>query len=173
MIELNFTPFPELSTPRLELRELSLNDAEEIFLLRSDKTVNAFIDRKPAASIDDARQFINLIISNQNNNQSVMWTITLKDDPKLIGTIVCYHIEKENDKAEIGYELLPSYHGQGIMHEALLKVIDFGFKTLGLKIIEADVRTDNLASIKLLDRCGFAKVGVGYDGYIIYELRSL
>jgi ribosomal-protein-alanine N-acetyltransferase len=172
MPDLNFTPFPELTTPRLELRELSLNDAEEIFLLRSERIVNAFIDRKPAITIDDARQFINLIINNQKNNQSAMWAITLKDDPKLIGTIVCRNIVKEDDKAEIGYELLPPYHGQGIMQETLLKVIGFCFKTLGLKIIDAHVRNDNHPSIKLLEKCGFVKKAIADGGYLIYELRS-
>jgi ribosomal-protein-alanine N-acetyltransferase len=173
MLELNFTPFPGLSTPRLVLRELSLDDAEQIFLIRSNATVNAFIDRKPAASIDDARTFIKNILANQNNGEGLMWAITLKGDPKLIGTIVYYHIVKENDKAEIGYELLPTYHGQGIMQEALLKVINFGFENLGLKIIEADTRADNLSSIKLLERCGFAKAGVGDGGYVIYRLASV
>ncbi|MDB5022424.1 MAG: hypothetical protein JWP78_179 [Mucilaginibacter sp.] len=39
MPELNLTPFPELITPRLFLRELRTEDAEEIFLLRSDEKV--------------------------------------------------------------------------------------------------------------------------------------
>jgi RimJ/RimL family protein N-acetyltransferase len=53
MLELNFTPFPVLSTERLELRKITTTDAEAIFFLRSDKRVLQFIDREPANSVDE------------------------------------------------------------------------------------------------------------------------
>jgi ribosomal-protein-alanine N-acetyltransferase len=171
MIEINLSPFPELSTPRLLLRQLNQDDAGEIFQLRSDEKANALIDRKTATSIDEARQFIDRIMIFENNNESVMWVITLKDNPKLIGTIVLWHIIKEKDQAEIGYELLPEYRGQGIMKEALSAVIEFGFKTLGLKTIVADSKAINLPSVKLLEKCGFVKVDETGNGYLIYELN--
>jgi len=170
MNELDLTSFPELSTERLLLRELRMEDVEEIYLLRSDESVNVLIDRVTATSIADAYSFINKIISAQNNNESVMWVIALKDDPKLIGTICYWNIVKEKDEAEVGYELLPPYHGKGIMHEALKKVIKYGFDILKLKKIIADSKDINLNSIKLLEKCGFVKVGITGYGYLIYEL---
>jgi ribosomal-protein-alanine N-acetyltransferase len=172
MLRLNLIPFPELTTSRLLLRELRIEDVEEVFLLRSDEKVSALIDRLIATSIDDARQFINKIIAAQNNNESMMWAITLKDNPKLIGSITYWNIVKEKDEAEVGYELLPQYRGQGIMQEALLKVIEFGFKTLGLKSIFADPKAINERSVKLLEKCGFVKKDVTDNGYVIYELKA-
>lgn len=169
---MNFPPFTNLTTERLLLRELRLTDAHEIFLLRSNKEVNELIDRVTATSIDEAHQFINMIISNQLNNKSFMWVITLKDDPKLIGTIVYWNIVKEKDQAEIGYEMLPQYHGKGIMQEAVLKVIDFGFKTLGLKTIMAEPKSTNQPSVKLLEKCGFVKTSKTEYGYLMYQLDS-
>jgi ribosomal-protein-alanine N-acetyltransferase len=169
---MNFPSFTDLKTERLLLRQLQPQDVEEIFQLRSDKKVNAFLDRAIATSIDDARQFINMIIAAQNNNKSMMWAITLKGNPKLIGTIVYWNIVKEKDEAEVGYELLPQYHGQGIMHEALLKVIEFGFETVGLKSIVADPKAINERSVKLLEKCGFVKKVEAEDGYLIYDLRA-
>jgi ribosomal-protein-alanine N-acetyltransferase len=169
---MNFPPFTNLTTERLLLRELRLTDAHEIFLLRSNKEVNELIDRVTATSIDEAHQFINMIISNQLDNKSFMWVITLKDEPKLIGTIVYWNIVKDKDQAEIGYEMLPQYHGKGIMQEALLKVIDFGFKTLGLKTIVAEPKSNNQPSLKLLEKCGFVKTDETEYGYLIYQLES-
>lgn len=168
---MNFPPFTDLTTKRLLLRELQPDDAEEIFQLRSDEKVNALIDRKTATSIDEAYQFINNIANAQNKNEGIMWVITLKDSPKLIGTIVYWNIIKEKDQAEIGYELLPQYYRKGIMQEALLKVIDFGFETLGLKSIMADPKAINLPSVRLLEKCGFMKKGETGEEYLIYELR--
>lgn len=172
MLKLNLTPFPELITPRLFLRELRMEDAGEIFLLRSDEKVNEFVDRATATSIDDARQFISKIITNQNNGESLMWAITLKNEPKLIGTIVYWNIIKEKDEAEVGYELLPQWHGKGIMQETLSKVIEFGFETLGLKTIVADPKTGNQRSVNLLEKCGFIKKDITDNGYLIYEIGA-
>lgn len=173
MLQLNLTTVPKLSTSRLLLRELSLADAEEIFQLRADKQVNELIDRTTATSIADARQFIHKIIGNQSNNEGIMWAITLKDAPKLIGTIVYWNFDKEKDKAEVGYELLPAYHGKGIMQEALSKVIAYGFQTLKLKTIVAESKAVNKPSVKLLEKCGFVKMGTINNGYLIYELKSI
>src|SRR5437868_13096004 len=121
MLNLNFTPFPNLITERLFLRQLKIEDANEIFTLRSSDEVNRFLDRPKATTIDEARQFINKINDGINKNESVYWAITFKNDSKLIGTICYWNISKENDRAEIGYELQPRYQGKGIMQEAILK----------------------------------------------------
>jgi ribosomal-protein-alanine N-acetyltransferase len=157
MENLNFTPFPDLKTERLHLRQLKKEDANEIFVLRSDESVNEFIDRQKAKTIEDALQHIDKVNSGINNNESILWAITLKDDPVLIGTICLWNIVKEKDCAEIGYELLPQFQGMGIMQEALSKVLAYGFENLKFKTIEAWLNTDNLRSIKLLEKNNFTR----------------
>ena len=165
--------FHTLNTERLFLREIRLNDAEEIFRLRADERVNALIDRQTAISVDDATAFIQKILANSANNEGVMWVITLIGNPQLIGTITYWHIEWENNKAEIGYEMLPEYQGQGIMTEALKKVIEFGFSGLGFKTIMADPKAINTRSVKLLEKLGFEKTGEIENGYLIYSLSII
>jgi len=172
MVAINLNPFPKLITTRLFLRQLQFSDANEIFQLRSDDSVNAFIGRQKAASVDDATAFINKIIAIQNNGEGLMWAITLKDDPKLIGTIGIWNIVKEKAEAEIGYELLPQYQGKGIMQEALKTAIKFGFETLKLKKFVAESRVDNLRSVSLLAKCGFTKTGEINGDYLSYELSN-
>src|ERR1700761_9061552 len=99
MRELNLYPFPELTTSRLLLRELQMSDAEEIFLLRSDARVNEYVERPRATSIEDARNYIDRIKTNQNTGEGIAWAITLKDHPKLIGVIVLWNFIKEKDEA--------------------------------------------------------------------------
>ncbi len=57
MLNLNFKPFPEITTERLLLRKMTKQDAEEMFFLRSDENVMKYIDRPRAASMQDARGF--------------------------------------------------------------------------------------------------------------------
>jgi len=151
----NFTPFPILTTERLTLRQLEINDEQEIFTLRSDSEINKYLDRKKANTIDDARNFINSIHEYSTKNEAVYWAITFSDKKSLVGTICLYGFSDENDTCEIGYELLINFQGQGIMTEALEKVIDFAFHTIKVQKIEAFFHKDNQGSIKLLEKFSF------------------
>jgi RimJ/RimL family protein N-acetyltransferase len=155
MLNRTFTPFPILKTGRLTLRQLAIHDEQEIFTLRSDNEINKYLDRKRAKTIDDARSFINKIGENINKNDSVYWAITFSDKNILIGTICLFGFSDENDKCEIGYELLTNFQGQGIMRDPLKKVIDYAFNTIKVKKIEAFFRRDNQSSIKLLEKFSF------------------
>ena len=157
MLNLNFTPFPELSTERLVLRQLEKTDADDIFSLRSNEDVNKYLDRPKAISVDDAVQFIHKINDGINKNEWLYWAINLKESNKLIGTICLWNIEPEKVMAETGYELFPEFQGRGIMQEALLKVIEFGFENLQLNKITAFPDADNKKSIQLLEKNTFKR----------------
>ncbi len=151
MLNKAFTPFPILTTEGLTLRQLAINDEQEIFTLRSDSEINKYLDRQISNTIDDARNFINKIIKSD----SLYWAITLSDRNILVGTICLFGFSDENYKCEIGYELLTNFQGQGIMKEAVEKVIDYAFNTIKVKKIEASLHRDNLSSIKLLEKFSF------------------
>lgn len=150
-----FTQFPVLKTERLILRQLQSSDDKEIFAMRSNENVNKYLDRKPARSIDDARNFIHAINENIQRNDSVYWAITLKDVDKLMGTICLFEFSEDRSKAEIGYELLPDFQGKGFMEEAASAVIHVGFYHIGLQSIEACTHPENQHSTKLLKKLNF------------------
>jgi len=52
---------------------------------------------------------------------------------------------------------MPEYQGEGIMNEALVNVLEFGFKSLSLASIDAYTYKDNISSTKLLKKNGFEK----------------
>ncbi|WP_239001346.1 GNAT family N-acetyltransferase [Elizabethkingia anophelis] len=78
--------------------------------------------------------------------------------------------------AEVGYDLKPLYHGKGIMSEALVAVIEFGFSTLGLDKIEAFTSRYNEASKSLLLKHNFILNPERTDednlDNLIFELRN-
>jgi [ribosomal protein S5]-alanine N-acetyltransferase len=156
MLNRSFTPFPILTTERLTLRQLLINDEQEIFTLRSDSEINKYLNRQVSNTIDDARNFINKVNENINKNDSLYWAITLSDRNILAGTICLFGFSDENNKCEIGYELLTNFQGQGIMKEAAQKVIDYAFNTIQVQKIEAFLHRDNQRSIKLLEKLSFS-----------------
>ncbi len=157
MINKAVSAFPTLTTKRLTLRQPLESDLQEIFLLRSNSMVNKYLGRQPSETIDEALNFIKNVNKNFNNNDGCYWAITYTDNKKLIGTICLFNFSDELKMCEIGYELLPDYQRQGIMHEALEKITEFTFQTLGYKTIDAVTHKDNQRSTRLLQKFHFAK----------------
>ncbi len=164
-----FVPFPELQTERLTLRQLAATDNNDVFALRSNRSVNKYLDRKASETIDDASAFIQAINANVQNNNSLYWAIALNITNHLIGTICLFNFSTDRSQAEIGYELLPDYQGNGIMHEALSKVLDFATHKIGLHIIEAYTHQKNISSTRLLEKLKFKEVDTDGDCKI-YQL---
>jgi ribosomal-protein-alanine N-acetyltransferase len=167
----SFIPFPLLVTDRLVLRQLKMEDDQEIFFLRSDETVNKYLVSPIAKSIRDAQDFIQKINSGVANSEWIYWGLTLKYSNKLIGTICIWNIEREEYKAEIGYVLHPDQQGRGLMQEAVATVIEYGFQQMKLQCLDAVVHPDNKRSILLLERNGFVYHSVSAEE-VVYLLNN-
>lgn len=152
---MTFIPFPKLRTNRLHLRQLKESDANEILFLRSDTTVNTFVERPNTNTIEEAIKFIHKINTGIEGDDWIFWAITVNDSPELIGTICLWNFSEDRKVAEIGYDLHPKFHNQGIMNEALTHIITYGFENLKLNTIEAFTHRDNEASKKLLLKNNF------------------
>lgn len=157
MLEFNFSPFPVVQTERLILRRITNEDVNEVFELRSNPETMKYIPRPLVKNNDDALEHIAMIEEKIVTNIGINWGITLKENPKLLGIIGFYRMQPENYRAEIGYMLLPEFHGKGIIPEAVTELVKFGFNNLKLHSIEAVIDPDNLASEKVLEKCGFIK----------------
>ncbi len=158
MLNINFTPFPVLTTPRLLLRQMTMADLPEMFFLRSDEETVKYISRPRAKTYEDAARYITLFTDAAANNEGITWAIAFNDKPEtIIGHIGFWRIIKEHHRAEIGYLLNPQHQGKGIMQQALTAALDYAFNTMHLHTIEGGVNPANAASIKLLERNGFVR----------------
>lgn len=149
--------FPELKTNRLRLRAMKVSDADDIAKLRSDVTVNRYIDRPEKITTKEATDFIEGITVSIRASRLLYWAINIGSDEKTIGTICIWNISKKDSCAEIGFELLPEFHGKGLMREALTTVMKYSFETMKLKTLTAWSHPDNKRSIKLLEKNNFRR----------------
>ena len=165
MLEITFDTFPTISTERLMLRQLQETDAEAFFELRSDVEVMRYIDRPLAKSVEEVGELIKRIHGLYAGNEAILWVISLPGDQKMIGNITFWNIDKENHRAEIGYLLNPQQHQKGIMQEALVAVLDYGFSNIGVHSVVANVNPANEASKKLLVKNNFVQEGYFKEDY--------
>ena len=157
MLVTNFSPFPVLQSDRLLLRQITTNDVDAVFELRSNPETMRYIPRPVAKSTADAIDLITQITSKINQNTDINWAITLKKNSDLIGIIGHYRINHENYRSEIGYILNPNFNNLGIVTEATTLILDYGFNVLQLHSTEAIIDPNNCASAKVLLKNGFIK----------------
>ena len=157
MQNINFIHFSNLTTERLTLRQLSINDQQDVFALRSDPKINKYLGRQPSKTIEDAINFINKVNENIEKHTALYWAITLTETKTFVGTICLFDFSDNKNSCEIGYELMPKFQGQGIMKEATQVVIDYVFQTLKFKKILAVTHCDNQNSTNLLTKFNFVK----------------
>lgn len=169
MSNIEFTSFPIILTSRFVLRQSTRRDEAEIFILRSDEEVLEYLDIPKAESLDDARKFINKIISRNSINEWVYWAISFKNEQKLLGTICLWNISQDESKADIGFTLLPEFQGKGIIQEVIPAVLEYGFREMKLGKIYGEVSPGNIKSIKLLEKFGFMCTGES-ENTLIYTL---
>lgn len=147
--------YKELKTERLQLRLIKLSDKKEIFFLRTDETVNHYIKRETLNNITDALAYIEKIEKGVIDKKWYHWCITKKGNNNVIGTISLWNFSEDRKTTEVGYDLHPDYHGNGIMSEVLETVLLFGLNELKLIRIEAYTHKENLKSLNLLEKHGF------------------
>jgi len=155
---IHFTPFPELETERLLIRQMKKEDAADLLVLRSHPDVLQYISKEPAAGLQEVIEFIEKINANAVANEAIMWGIALKDKPEnLIGSICLWHIRHDDFRAELGYSLVPEWWRKGITKEAVQAVIRYAFTQLQLHSIDACIDPRNAGSEAVLISTGFVK----------------
>ena len=143
-----------VETPRLELRELTIDDAEFILGLVNEPSFLANIGDKGVRTLDDARKFILDGPWKRNQRRGYgQFLVELKPDGIPIGVCGLLYREKLN-VTDVGCAFLPEYWRQGIASEAVAAVMQYGRTTLGIEKIVGLTSKDNLASIGLLEKFG-------------------
>jgi [ribosomal protein S5]-alanine N-acetyltransferase len=157
MPNFSFLPFQTLKSDRLLLRQITPEDVNEVYALRSNAEIMKYIPRPLVTSNEEALEHIKMIQAKIENNEGINWAITIKGNPKLIGIIGHYRMRWEHFRSEIGYMLLPEYHGKGITTEAIQLMVDYGFNQMNMHSLEGIIDPSNTASARVLEKNGFVK----------------
>jgi RimJ/RimL family protein N-acetyltransferase len=149
-----------VETPRLKLRELTVDDAGFILGLVNEPSFLANIGDKGVRTLDDAGKFI--LDGPWRRNQKPgygQFMVELKPDGTPIG--VCGLLYRERiDVTDVGCAFLPAYWRRGIAFEATSAVMEYGRTTLGVEKIVGLTSEKNLASIGLLGKLGMTFQGL-------------
>ncbi len=143
------------TTARLVLRRPRLSDAEAIFEYASDRKVIHYMDYRPRTDISEVVKLLEEQ-PEQWKSGNFSWVLTVKPDDRPIGTIACWI---EDHAAGFGYLLNRKYWGKGYATEAAGAVVEWAINLPEIYRVWATCDTENLASVKVLEKSGLVCEG--------------
>lgn len=157
-------PFNETT----KLRQLEIADVSDIY-----KAINSqrdylreflpFVDRTKKQ--EDTHTFVNAAVHAAEERNE--YTFIILAENNFAGLIGFKDLDKENQKAEIGYWLCEQYQGQGIITLAVKALCQLAFKELHLNRIQIKCATGNIRSKRIPLRLGFTLEGIERQGELM------
>jgi len=162
-IEEIFGNLPNLETKRLILRKVTPDDARDMFEYASDPEVTRYLTWEPHRSIEDSINYLKSVVQRYEKKEVSEWGIVYRENNKFIGTCGYMKLLPAHARAEMAYALSREYWNKGIMTEAVKEVIRFGFEEMKLNRIEATCMVRNVASQRVMEKCGMSFEGIIRD----------
>lgn len=150
---------PTLTGARVRLRWLVTSDVDDLFAVFSNADVTRYWSHLPFTHEQQAHDLLAAIERAFAEQSLFQWGISLRHDDRIIGTCTLSQVDGSNLRGELGYALGRAHWGIGLMHEALCLLLDFVFRELEFRRLEADVDPRNAASIRSLERLAFRREG--------------
>lgn len=147
-----------VETPRLILRQLTLDDLDELAKLYADPVVRKFY-HPSILTREEVKPKLERMISCYEQRGFGLWATTYKADNKFVGQCgLIAQIIDGQPEVEIGYMLAKEYWGQGLATEAAIAIRNYGFEQVGCDRLISLIDPGNIASQKVA-----AKVGLSYE----------
>ena len=164
-----------IETDRLIFRELKLSDAEAFFAMDSNPKVHQYLWNKPVQKIEETIEVIDFVRKQYEDNGIGRFAMISKESNEFIGWAgLKYNTEEVNKKVnfyDIGYRLDEKFWGKGYASEATFAWLNYAFKTMNVKTIEAAAHNENGASNRILLKIGmqmteqYLEDGVSWNWY--------
>lgn len=145
-----------IETQRLFIRDIKTDDEIPFVKMAADGSLNdCGFDRNCSSWIKEwiteAKDFI---VRDNPNKDYLAYTITLKDETMVVGSIGCSYYE-DFQKTGITYFIGAQYRNNGYAVEAVKAYTEYFLKHYNIKKLIATVRNDNIPSWKVIEKAGF------------------
>lgn len=153
----------KIETKRLTITEFNMNMAESVHINSLDEDNRRFVPDEVFETVEEAAETVEFLIDCYNSgNGPLVYPVLLKDDT-YIGYVQA--IPFEDGTWEVGYHIGSNYTKQGYATEAVTAFLPVIMKQIDITEIAGICLADNLASVKVMERCGFIKLYEGKGNY--------
>lgn len=153
----------KIETERLLITDFRMDMAESVHLNSLDEDNRRFMPDEVFETVEEAADTISFLMEcYQTGNGPLVYPVLLKDE-----TVVGYvqAVPLENGLWEIGYHIGARYTRKGYATEAVRAFLPVIMNQLDIRKMLGICLSDNLASRKVLARCGFIQEFEGMGSY--------
>lgn len=149
-----------ISTPRLQIRNLKLTDLPDFHVYRSNPEVTKY-QGFDVMTVEHAEEFIRKQLNKKfgKAGEWIQYAIENNATGKLIGDCAIKLDEDDTRIAEVGITISHLEQQKGFAKEALLGILHFLFDEKEIHRVVETVDAENRASINLLKSIGFRQEG--------------
>jgi ribosomal-protein-alanine N-acetyltransferase len=145
--------FPSLQTSRLILRPLQPGDAKTLYRIYQSEGVLRYFPNPIPPSLEKVQRLITAQQTHWEKHGYGNWGVLPIGVEEIIGWAGLQYLP-ELDETEVGFLLDRPHWGRGYATEAALASLQFGFEHFNLDSIIALVHPENLASQRVIEKCG-------------------
>lgn len=148
----------KLETERLFLKPFSEDDAAFVVETYNSPKFLKFVGDKKIRTEEDAKKYVREIMLPQFEKMGFgNYVIINKETGEKMGGVGVFAREGL-DVMDIGFSLLPKYHGFGYAFEAATFLINYVHQNFGLKKVSAITMEANAASRNLIEKLGLTYI---------------
>ncbi len=164
--------FTQLRTDRLVIRALEPGDVGALHRRRNDPEVARLQDWTLPYPLEQAQAIVDGSIRMGGPRDGEWWmaAVTEQATGAFVGDLAV-HLSFEGRSAEVGYSLDTASRGRGYATEAVDALLDHLFD-VGVRRVSAMLHPDNVASARVLERCGFRHEGRARGSYWVGDEQS-
>lgn len=153
-----------IETERLILRRFEYADADAMLKnWAADENIQSMYAEPTYSTMEAVNGLLDKYISAYKNADCYRWAITDKASGECIGQIAYFLVDSKNNFAEIEYCIGADFQRKGFATEATMAVIAYGFEQIKLHKVQISVKSVNLPSKRVIEKCGFTYEGTLRD----------
>lgn len=164
-----------IETDRLSIRLPRADDAPAYFEIHSDPEVTRWLGGPKPSSVEEEAERIARNRAMHEELGFTMWAVEEKGSGEVVGLAGLFRVENVGPEIEVAYHFRKDRWGRGYATEAARACLDYGFETVGLQRIVGLVAPENVASARVLEKCGMKQEGSAhhYDmDLVVYALSA-
>ena len=143
-----------LKSNRLILRSWKICDLDDLHEFTSNEKVASMAGFNVKNTKNETLNMLKQFIIDSTDS---LWAIELEESHKVIGWVELHtHLQNEQTNSKgIGFVLSQKYWGVGIMAEAVITVLHYGFSEENIESIVCSHSINNIQSKTVIEKCGF------------------
>lgn len=153
-----------VETERLLITELTMDMVMDVHKNSLDENTRRFVPDEVFETLEEAKETVGFLISQYGSTDGpLVYALITKDGDKNIGYVQLVPIG--DGKWEIGYHVAQPYTCKGYATEAVEAFLPVMAKKVGTEEVYGIRLVENVASGRVLEKCGFEEFFVGEDKY--------